>query len=194
MARPTDYSIELGDKICLMLSSSKATINTVADSPGMPDRSTIFRWLAKYPEFRDRYVLAREFQTELLFDDMAEISDAPFEEVPVLDLLGNHVGMKVDAGAAMAEMQRRKLQIDVIKFKLVKLQARRFGDNRNVDLNVKVNHAVSREQFMALLTAAKTAPKIEAPEAEYTEFTEELAYDVAADFETLTEDQDDDLG
>lgn len=187
--RPTDYSLELAERICQVLCASDATVTDVCAPADMPNRSTVFRWLAKYPEFRDLYVRAREFQSELLYDDMAEIANAPFEEVPVFDLLGNQLGVKVDAGAAMAEMQRRKLQIDVIKFKLVKLQARRFGDNRSMDLNVKVNHNVSSEQYKQLLETAKAAPRIEAPEA-YTDF-EELA-DRVTDFDGLDDDTEDD--
>jgi hypothetical protein len=136
------------------------SITKLCDLDGMPDRSTLFRWLAKHSDFRDLYVRAREFQTELGYDDMAALADAPFTHNGDIPVSEGGTGIPLDAGMAMAEMQRRKLQIDIIKFKLVKLQAKRFGENRNVDVNVKITKQVSPEQFEELLGAAKSAPKM----------------------------------
>jgi hypothetical protein len=39
----------------------------------MPGRATVFRWLARHKEFRDRYILARDFQADGLGEEMLEI-------------------------------------------------------------------------------------------------------------------------
>jgi hypothetical protein len=39
----------------------------------MPGRATVFRWLARHKQFRDRYILARDFQAEGLGEEMFEI-------------------------------------------------------------------------------------------------------------------------
>lgn len=183
--RPTTYSYETAERICVELSTSDATLAEVCGKEGMPNRATVFRWLAKYPEFRDLYAHAREFQTETLYDDMADIADAPFDESPVLDSEGEVVGYKVEAGVAMAEIQRRKLRIDVIKFKLVKLQAKRFGDRSTMDVNVDVKHKLSREQFDKLLATAAAPVQIQAPDSEEAEYTllpsETLSSDMSQD-------------
>ena len=41
----------------------------------MPGRATVFRWIARHKEFRDRYTLACEFQAQDLADEILEIAD-----------------------------------------------------------------------------------------------------------------------
>jgi hypothetical protein len=41
----------------------------------MPDRRTVFRWLASQEEFCHQYSLARELQLHLLMDECLEIAD-----------------------------------------------------------------------------------------------------------------------
>lgn len=192
LGRPTAYSIEIAEQICAEIASRVCTMADVCTAEGMPDRATVFRWMAKHPDFRNLYERARELQSEIGYDDMAEIAGAPLPEVEVFDLSGKSLGHKVDAGVSMAEMQRRKLQIDIIKFKLVKLQPKRFGDNKNIDLNVNHSHKISSEQFTQLLATAAAPPQIAAPEddePEYTEFTETEDDDIAG----MTADEFDEL-
>lgn len=44
----------------------------------MPDKATVFRWLADKREFCDQYRLAREIQADLLADDILEIADKAY--------------------------------------------------------------------------------------------------------------------
>lgn len=169
IGRPTKYTDEIGLRICELISTSDITMGDISAMPDMPDRSTIFRWLQTHTDFRDLYVRAREMQTELGYDKMEEIAEAPLPTMDIKDDEGNVIGEAIDAGAAMAEIQRRKLQIDVIKFKLVKLQPKRFGDNKNMNVDVKVKHQLSAEQFAKLLDTAAKADDVEDIEHEEVE-------------------------
>jgi hypothetical protein len=40
----------------------------------MPGRATVFRWIACHKEFRDRYILARDFQAVGLGEEMIAIA------------------------------------------------------------------------------------------------------------------------
>lgn len=93
-------------------------------------------------------------QTETFYDDLLEIGDAP---------LVDDDGNALQGPLAMAEVQRRRVQTDNLKFILAKLQPKRFGDNMNVNMDVKVNHKLSDEQFANLLKTAAAAPQIEQP-------------------------------
>ena len=40
----------------------------------MPGEATVFRWIARHKEFRDRYISARDVQAEGLGEEMFEIA------------------------------------------------------------------------------------------------------------------------
>ena len=41
--------------------------------PGMPDYSTVMRWLDKWPEFREIYARARDKQADFYADEVADL-------------------------------------------------------------------------------------------------------------------------
>lgn len=157
LGRPTKYSLELCESICERLSTTKRGLEDICTDADMPGKSTVWRWIGKYPDFWEMYARARKFQTEIMFDEMRQIACSP---------LIDEYGEPLSAGMAMAVVQQRKLIIDTIKFMLSKLQPDRFGDNRNMNVDVKVNHSVSKEQFQKLLDAAIAPIQIEDAEIE----------------------------
>lgn len=165
--RPPGYSPEIADKICALLASGNIGLEKLCQDPAneLPPPSTVWSWLNKYPDFLEKYVRARERQTELEYDSMKEVASAP---------LVDENGYPLNPQAAMAEVQRRKLEVDVMKFRLVKLQPKRFGERKDVDLNIGVKHSLTDDQFAKLLsTAAEAAlPEPSDDEAEEIEFEE----------------------
>jgi len=141
IGRPTKYTPELADLICERLSTTNRGLQNICDDPDMPGKTAVWRWLSQYPDFREKYVRAREYQTELLYDDLNNVATAP-----LVDPWGN----PMDGGNAMAEVQRRKLVCDNIKFILAKLQPKRFGDNRNMTVDVNVRKQITPEEFLQL--------------------------------------------
>ena len=55
MARPSDYTPELGDIICSELADGKS-MRAVCLPDEMPDKATVFRWIRTKEGFRDQYV------------------------------------------------------------------------------------------------------------------------------------------
>ena len=171
IGRPTTYTLAIAEKLCERLATSNKGLKTVCKEEGMPHHSTVYRWVYKYPDFCDTYARARQFQTETYFDDLIGISAAP---------LVDDDGNALSAGMAMAVIQQRKLITDNMKFNLMKLQPKRFGENKNVNVDVKVNHKLSPEEFQKLLeVAAAPVQRIEAPQ-----------YDDADIIQDCTEDED----
>lgn len=177
LGRPTGYTYQLAQQICERLSTTDRGLQDICGDNDMPGKSTVWRWLSQYPEFWEMYTRAREFQTEIMYDEMERIALEPLPETDVFDLLGNNVGSAVNGSVAMAEVQRRKLIIDVIKFKLAKLQPKRFGDNKNMSIDVKVRHSVSTEQFNKIFH--------EAGKALLAEPTEDIDHEEIEDDEDL---------
>ena len=59
MARPSDYSIELATTICARLANGEP-LTKICANKGMPDRSTVFDWRHRHPEFQAMFARARQ--------------------------------------------------------------------------------------------------------------------------------------
>lgn len=128
IGRPSVYSKELGETICLLVSEG-CSVREIADLPGMPGKTTVFRWLLADPDFRDHYARAKEAAAEAMADEIIEIADDASndymmrtgkdgEESWVLN--GEHV-------------QRSRLRVDARKWVLAKLLPKKYGDRIAVE-------------------------------------------------------------
>ncbi|MEJ2816389.1 hypothetical protein [Caulobacter sp. CCG-8] len=72
MGRPSEFSQEIADTICEGIANGDS-LRAICESEDMPDRATVFRWLAspRYRDFRDQYACAREFSGDADADDVA---------------------------------------------------------------------------------------------------------------------------
>ncbi len=72
--RPTLYNDAIVDALCAKLADGK-DLGSVCAAKGMPDPSQIYRWLALYPEFREKYAHAREVQADVYAAQTVAIAD-----------------------------------------------------------------------------------------------------------------------
>jgi hypothetical protein len=79
VGRPTTYSQEIVDKICILLGEGK-TLRAICAMEGMPNITTIWRWERKYPEFCKVSTQAREDGTHILAEECLAIADDPILE------------------------------------------------------------------------------------------------------------------
>src|SRR4051794_11709669 len=98
MARPSDFTDELADKICLRMAEGRS-LNAICQDPDMPHRVTVLRWLQKHEPFRTKYVQAREDLINFHGDRLLELAD----------------------GATAENVQVAKLQIDTRKWIMSKV-------------------------------------------------------------------------
>ncbi len=68
LGRPTTFTHELADRICEQLIEG-SSLRTICRNGAMPNRSTVFRWLAANEAFRVQYARARELQADTFFED-----------------------------------------------------------------------------------------------------------------------------
>ena len=90
----------------------------------MPDRVTIYRWLAANPEFCNHYTRAREDQADTLADEIIAIADEQPEVIAVLDKHGALIEHKLDN----AFLQWQKNRMDARKWTAMKLKPKKYGD------------------------------------------------------------------
>lgn len=77
----------------------------------MPDKATVFRWLARYPDFRDNYTRAQDDRASALAEEILEIADDTTAE----------------------DVQRAKLRVDTRKWLMSKMAPKRYGDKQEVE-------------------------------------------------------------
>lgn len=84
--RPTDYTPELGDKICEGIANAISLV-TICKQEGMPDPRSVYRWRRIHSEFSQNYASAREDQGDKHSEDILTICDAAEPETIQVDKL-----------------------------------------------------------------------------------------------------------
>ena len=76
MGRPSNYTDEIAASICERIADGES-LRKICRDDAMPDKATVFRWLAddSRTDFRDQYARAREAQADAMADEILEIAD-----------------------------------------------------------------------------------------------------------------------
>ncbi|HCB0889412.1 TPA: ubiquitin carboxyl-hydrolase [Klebsiella pneumoniae] len=122
--RPSDYMPEVADDICALLASGESLVK-VCKRPGMPDKSTVFRWIAAHDDFRDKYAKATEARADAIFEEMFDIAD--------------------DVIPDSAEVAKARLRVDTRKWALARMNPRKYGDKVTNELVGKDGGAIQIE-------------------------------------------------
>lgn len=158
MGRPSLYTPELVEKLCELIASSADSVARICSShDDLPEPATVYRWLFRYPEFREQYARAKELQQELLTEQMLDISDD-----------GGNDTYETDEGVRVNydHIQRSKLRVDTRKWLASKLAPKRYGDkmqqeitNPDGSLAGSVNEATLAAKLAAIQQAALARKK-----------------------------------
>lgn len=108
MGRPTDYTDELADQICALISGGQ-TLKAICAQDGFPSAVSVFAWLRKYPEFLNNYTRAREAQADVFADEITAIAD--------------------ECEAKTDEVSKARLRVDARKWVAAKLKPKKYGDS-----------------------------------------------------------------
>ena len=119
--RPTSFTQKIADMICERLSDGES-LRTICLGDDMPNRSTVFRWLAdeSRKEFRDQYARAREAQADFLADEILEIADDTARDTIVTEKNGEQPNSEW--------ITRSRLRVDARKWLASKLAPKKYGD------------------------------------------------------------------
>lgn len=125
IGRPTKYSEDLADEICIRIVRGESLESITRDSY-MPHVATVYRWLQKHEEFCEMYTRAREDQADTLADQIIAIADENPETIPVYDKDGNLLEVKVDS--ALIAFQKNR--IEARKWTAAKLKPMKYGEKQ----------------------------------------------------------------
>ncbi len=141
VGRPTDFTPELAARICEQLAQGQS-LRQIARMDGMPDRSTILRWVDKSQDFRDQYARAREAGLDAMADEIVEIADDGTGDEWTDDNGVEHVNSDV--------INRSRLRVDTRKWIMSKLAPKKYGD--------RVDHAVTGDLNINIVRFADDKP------------------------------------
>lgn len=118
MPRQSEYTQEMADAICERLSEGES-LRAICRDEDMPNKATVFRWLAANSAFSDQYACAREAQADEMFDDLLQIADDG----------GNDTYETEDGSRTNTDViARSKLRVDARKWMLSKMAPKKYGD------------------------------------------------------------------
>lgn len=117
--RPTDYTPELGIKICERIAQGES-VRSIGRDQAMPDAATIFRWALVNEDFREHYTRAKEIGAEVEAEQIVEEADNAIKVVKGKDKSDN------------ARVQAVKLAVDTRRWILAKKLPKKWGDRQVV--------------------------------------------------------------
>lgn len=121
IGRPTDYTPELVERICMLIATHPIGYDHIrAMYPDLPQRQALRVWRHKYPDFNSKYLDAKRFQAELMVEDIDEM--LPDEIKVYFDKEGNERIDSPSAAMLIAKINNRK-------WMAARLAPKRFGDS-----------------------------------------------------------------
>lgn len=146
--RPSSYTQAIGDAICERLGDGDS-LRTICADENMPNKATVFRWLAdeRYSAFRDQYARARETQADTIVDEMIDIADDGTNDwMERKNADGESIGWMENGEA----LRRSQLRIAARQWVAGKMRPKKYGDKIAVDGNM--NHSADAS-VLALMAA-----------------------------------------
>lgn len=127
--RPTKYSDELAEKICLLIAEGES-LRAICQLEEMPSKSTVLLWVVQDREdFSDRYAKACEVRAYHWAEELVEISDDGRNDwMEKVDKEGECIGWQVNGEA----LNRSRLRVDTRKWLLSKL-LKKFSEKQELE-------------------------------------------------------------
>jgi hypothetical protein len=147
LGRPSEFSQETADAICERIADGES-LRSICLNRDMPNKATVFRWLAKHADFCDQYARARQVQADALFDEILDIADNG----------GNDwMERKGDDGVSLGwrengeALRRSALRVDARKWMAGKLQPKKYGDKFLHDHTHTIDIDEARARFAEIM-------------------------------------------
>ena len=127
--RPTDYTPDIGERICALLAEGN-TLTSICKPSRLPSERTVRTWAAdpNHP-FSPHYARAREVGYHKMFDQMLDISDDATNDFRKRT---NEEGETIEA-VDHDHIARSRLRIDTRKWMLAKALPKIYGDKVEID-------------------------------------------------------------
>ena len=131
--RPSLYSTGLADYICEQIAGG-SSLSSICKVEGMPSMTAVFSWLSKHEDFANNYARSTKDRTEALIEQAFDIArDGSNDWIE-----DNYMEGKTPGYALNGEnIQRSRLQVDLIKWYASKMLPKKYGDKMDMTTNGK---------------------------------------------------------
>lgn len=106
------------------------SLRAICSDAGMPERGTVFRWLAANEAFRNQYARAKAVQADVMAEEITEIADDGTNDW--MEREGqNSTGWQLNG----EHVQRSRVRIDARKWLMGKLAPKKYGESSSLELS-----------------------------------------------------------
>lgn len=125
----------------------------------MPDKATIFRWIARHEDFRDKYAKAKLAQAEHMAEDLLDIADDGSNDWIERQDEDGRVAYTFNG----EHYQRSRLRLDTRKWLLSKMLPKKYGERVTQEMvgandgPIQLENVTDRDRAKALALLAKKA-------------------------------------
>lgn len=132
------YTEELADEICEAVSTSPKMLEDLCEeNKHWPYAKTIYKWRLKYPDFGQKYAIAKQEQIEPLVSTILNKARDKSQDF--------YIDSEGKSQANTPHLGRLRLEIDAIKWFASKLAPKLYGDRS------ETNHGVTEGSLMQKL-------------------------------------------
>jgi hypothetical protein len=148
IGRPSDYTQELADRICDLLSDG-ISLRRVCSMESMPAKITVLKWIRTKEDFAAQYARAKAEAADTYADDMTDIADDGSNDwTEALNKDGEPTGRMVPN---LDHIARSRLRVDTRKWIAAKLKPKKYGEK------IELEHSASDNLLDAMKAARERA-------------------------------------
>lgn len=137
MPRPTDYTPELGKKICEIVATTRHGLKKLCTMYDyFPEHITIAIWRVRHPEFASLYLQAKQSQMDIVMEELDEVVDENL--LYYTDDKGTNRIDSPSATIAIAKANNKKWFASKIAPKL-------YGDHKQIENLTDENQKIKQE-------------------------------------------------
>lgn len=130
MGRPTKYSQEVADLICLRVATTSFGLRKLCSMhDDLPTSETVYEWRSKYPNFSSSYAEAKLKQADFMAEELLEIADDGTNDWMESQSEEGGEAWKLNG----EHVQRSRLRIDTRKWLASKLLPKQYGPHTGED-------------------------------------------------------------
>lgn len=144
--RPTIYTDELADELCVLIATTSKSIKTIcAENKHLPQKTIVFHWLYDDKhEFSGRYARAKAIQAELGAEECDDVLTECEEKYAYIDERG---AKRIDNG----HVQLAKLKVENKRFMARQRLPKVYGDAKEetasaVPINVNIDLSLDKDK------------------------------------------------
>lgn len=139
--RPTTYTEDNEQKVLIHLATG-GSMNQLKEMEGYPYPSTVYEWIFKHEDFREKYIAARAIGMFAWAEDCIDIADDGSNDyMEKLNRDGEQIGWQVNG----EYVQRSRLRVNTRQWYMERINAKVFGDKKQID------HGVTEEGALGAL-------------------------------------------